>query len=385
MDIRVLQGDDIKKAAALWKYCFGDTDEFTDWYFSCHEDRHVLGMMEGDELMAQIVCTHQDVGVRGVDRGAAILSGVATAPSCRGRGFMSELMTHGLSYVRQRGESLAALYPYEYRFYEQYGFAKCGEVAKVNAPIGRLTAAKLMGEVVMLKGGGEDKAKLVRAYEASYGGYSGRVRREESDFARLLEELAQDGGYGAVYRRDGEEKGYILYVMRGEVMDIREIGAADHIARQDMYGFICSHSSTMQTAEFLCPLDDPLWRLISDPRGLVSAEPYAMLRMVEMEITMQGLPAGDGLVTMKVMDPYAPWNEGVWQFFGSDGKLDVEKIPDPGFGELSVISIGDLTQWAFGYAGGRDLQRQGALLTDICAEIMDDILPKRPVFLYEKY
>lgn len=384
MDIRVLNDNERSQAAALWLYCFGDTREFVDWYFS-RRAGEVLGMMNGDELAAQIVCAPLTLDLRGAPRDAMMLSGVATAPSGRGRGYMSKLMRAGLAYLRERGTAAAALYPYEYGFYEQYGFAKCGEVAKVTAPLSRMTAAKLTGDVVVLNGGEGDFAALARAYEASYSRYSGRVLRDEAYFAMLMEELAQDGGYGAVYRRGGEEKGYMLYVMSGETMTVNEIGAADHIARQDMYGFICGHSSTMQTVEFLCPLEDPLWRLISDPRDLVSAQPYAMLRIVDIEKAMNGLPAGEGEATLKVTDPYAPWNEGFWRFSAEGGALAAEKVPGPGDGRAPEISVGALSQWAFGSADGSDLQSRGALPSDGCAEALDGLLPRRPVFLYEKY
>ena len=384
MEIRVLKENERGKAAALWRYCFADAQEFIDWYFT-RRAGEVLAMMDGGALIAQIVCVPLSISMRGAPRDTAMISGVATAPPARGRGHMTGLIRESLAHLRSKQTSVAVLYPYEYSFYEQYGFAKCGEVAKVNAPISRMRAAKLMGEIIMLGGGADDNAMLAKAYEASFSRYSGRVLRDEPYFAMLLEELAQDGGYGAVYRRDGAEKGYILYEMRDRVLSAKEIGAADNIARQDMLGFICTHSSTMDTAEFVCPLEDPLWRLISDPRDLVSAQPYAMFRIVDIEQAMNGIPAGDGMATLKVMDPYAPWNEGFWRFCAEDGMMVAERIEDPGFRNLPVLSIGALTQWAFGSADGSDLRRQGALLSDVCMEAMDCLLPRRPVFIYEMY
>jgi hypothetical protein len=110
-----------------------------------------------------------------------------------------------------------------------------------------------------------------------------------------------------------------------------------------------------------------------------------MMRIVDVGRAMGGLPAGEGIVTLKVMDPYAPWNEGFWRFCGEDGRLVAEQVPEPEGRNLPVLSVGALTQWAFGFADGGELQRQGALLSDICVEAMDGLLPRQPVFLYEMY
>ena len=435
MPVRVLADGERQMAADLWRYCFLDDRAFIDWYFR-RRAGDVLAMLDGAELAAQIVCSVLPVDMRGVPRQAMMLSGVATAPAWRRQGHMAKLISECFSYLRDRGFCAAALYPFDYDYYQRFGFARCGEVATARAGISLLPAPKPRGRIVPLHGGEADVAMLVRAYELCFSHCSGHVLRDREAFVVRLEEHALDDGYAAVYTRDGREEGYILYSMQDKTFCVGEIGAASHQAREDLLGFIAGHSSTAETVEFTCALEDPLWRLLSDPRGVVSAEPYDMMRIVDIGGAMSGLPvggdggdgddrfspgqgrqaAGDrsdsriGAVTLRVLDPQAPWNDGIWSFSASGGLLAAEKLPavtqavsagqapptKPALAaeyaqtagqtpDMPTLTIGELTAWAFGCAGGADLIRSGAALTEDTARAMDALLPKKPFFIYEMY
>ena len=390
-------------------YSFGDTPAFTDWYFR-RRAGEVFALLDDQDLVAQIVSVPVSLSIRDAACKAAMLSGITTAPARRREGHMSTLIRESLALLRERGVCAAALYPFDYDYYRRYGFAACGEVARLKVELSRLPGAALQGQILPLRHGSEDLRLLLGAYQACFSQYSGHARRDEAAFSLLLEELALDNGYAAVYRHDGKEEGYLLYYMQDKTIVVNEIGAASHSARLDLLSYLGSHSSSMEDAEFLCPLEDPLWRLLPDPRGAVSAEPYDMLRLVDLGRAMQGLPAAQSAeagLTLRILDPYAPWNEGLWHFSAHDGALTVKKLPeqeagppsDPGAGanpssRLSqrpapgddpVLTIGELTQWAFGCASGRDLILSGAALTEAAACAMDALLVKQPFFLYEMY
>ncbi|MDR0469843.1 MAG: GNAT family N-acetyltransferase [Peptococcaceae bacterium] len=381
MDIRVLNEKERSMAVDLWQYCFADAGVFAEWYFRRRAE-DVLAMMDGGSLVAQLVCVPMAVDMRGAARDAMMLSGVATAPAHRGRGHMTTIMRQGLAFLRDKGFAAAVLYPYDYGFYNQYGFASCGEVARVNVPISRLLSVKLRGEILPVRSGATASAMLARAYEASFARYSGRVLRGPEIFDQRLEEYEPEGGYAAVYCREGREEGYLLYQMNDKTLFVNEIGGATHIARQDLTSFLASHSSTMEAVEFVCALEDPLWRLLPDPRGAVSAQPYDMMRIIDVGKAMGGLPAGEGSVTLQIRDPFAPWNEGVWRFSSCGGVLAAECVSE---GEAPVLSINDLTRWAFGCADGSTLAGGGAELPEAMALAMDALLPGQPFFLYETY
>ena len=97
---------------------------------------------------------------------------------------------------------------------------------------------------------------------------------------------------------------------------------------------------------------------------------------------MNGLPAGEGSVALRIEDTYAPWNEGLWRFFAREGVLAVERAQAI---DAPALSIGDLSCWAFGCADGSGLLRGGAALSAADALAMDQLLPAKPFFIYDTY
>ena len=115
---------------------------------------------------------------------------------------------------------------------------------------------------------------------------------------------------------------------------------------------------------------------------MASAEPYDMMRILDVKKAMDGLQAGEGEVTLRILDPFAPWNEGAWRFISRDGRLDAEKVRE---GNAPELSIGDLTRWAFGCVNASELARRGAALPGAQIRAMDALLPGQPFFIYETY
>ena len=389
LQTRLLANDEKPMAEALWQYSFGDGPAFTSWYFQRRADA-VYALMDDGDLVAQIVCASMLVDARGKPLSTSMLAGITTAPAYRLQGHMNTLTTALFAWLREEDYSAAILYPFDYGYYQHYGFAPCGEIARASVALEALPNEKPQGLIATSKSADADISALLRAYDASFGRYSGRALRDEAAFALLLEEHGLDGGFAAVYRRDGKEEGYLLYSLEGKAMAVREIGCASQAARADLLCFLKGHASSMDTVEFVCPLDDPLWQMLPDPRGLVSAEPYAMYRVVDIERALGGLPAGEGGITLRVTDPCASWNDGLWHLASRGGTLEAEKISQDGakdgdWADAPAISIGMLAQWVFGYMDGSMLRQRGASLSPEQAQAMDKLLPVRPVFVYEMY
>jgi len=432
-ETRLLRKDEWRLASALWKYCFGDTDEFIDWYFK-RKAGDIIGTFEGDELAAQIVLAPLTLSIRGAAKSAVIFSGVATAPAFRRRGYMTALTRAAFRRLAEEGVSVASLYPFNYAYYERFGFAGCGETAKVRISLERLAGLKRVeesGEIRVtnvhdlgkevataeatktsgtsasaeISAGAEtvetaessataETSKtsalardLVRAYDSSFSGYSGRSIRDAGYFTSLLEEIALDNGYAAIYSRNGKEEGYMLYYMEGKTLVVTEIGASSPGSRSGLLSFIGGHASSMSDATFTCPLDAPLWRSLPDPRGSVSAEPYNMLRVVDIGQAIRGLQlsANAGEVVIRVEDPFAPWNEGVWSFRASHGTLSTAKESSDEFPDAPTLSIREITRWLTGGGSAGALLTEGAGLSESQARDMDKLLPPTPFFLYEMY
>ncbi len=380
MNMRILPHAQRAKAAALWRYCFGDSEEFTSWYFERRAgDIYALGE---DRLIAQTVTVPVSIDLRGKACEGRMVSGVATNPEFRKQGHMTKLFVKMYEALRREGVAVLALYPFDYAFYRRYGWAQCGEVLKVRTPIGRLPTARPAGEFCMAETATEALGALADVYNSFFDRYSGHVARDEAAFASRLEELKLDDGYAALYRLDGRWKGYILYHMAARELIVDEMAGISPRARMDILSFLGNHASTADTVAWVGPADDSFLRMLEDARGIATLEPYDMLRILDLPGALGGVPAAVGEIALRVEDEHAPWNAGCWALRAQSGALRVEKIPDQ---ELPILSIHELAQWASGYISAGTLVARGAAIGPALAAAMDRLLPKKPFFLYEMY
>ena len=381
MRIRKLKNSEICFAKDLWQYCFQDSDAFTDWYFA-RKAGAVLGAFDGERLAAQLVLAPLALAVRGERREGRLVSGVSTRPEYRGQGAMGQLLPASYARMRREGACIAVLYPFSYGFYRQYGWAVSCDAVRVRTALSDLPVASLAGGFELVEElTGPQLAALAAIYEDCFAPYSGHVLRGPGDFALRLEELAQDGGFAALYRRGEAVEGYLLYHFEGKVIAVDELGLLTPEARRDTLSFLGRHASTMEEAAWLAPVEDNLWRRAGEGRGVATLEPFAMARILDLEAAAQGLPAGAGRVILAVRDGQAPWNQDTWAFSAAAGRLCLERTGEQ---PEATLDIGPLGQWLLGYRSAGELAGEG-LLPGAVAQRLDALLHKRPTFLYEMY
>jgi len=357
--IHILPPSEWYKAQVLWRYCFQDTEEFIEHYF-----RRRVGTVLTDEAhRVQAIIAPTPLMVRGVTVAGCLVSGVATAPEYRGRGLMDTFLPQVNETLHVQGYVLASLYPFDYTFYKRYGWVACGEACRFNLPLHRLSSTRLAGDFTRVC----DPECLCNVCDSAYAAYSGRTLRTSDAFQIRLEELALEESSVFLYTREGEPEGYLLCRLDGQAFIVEEAAFTSTIARQDALTFLQGHASTQKEARLLLPADDPLRFLLPDARGLVQLEPRNMFRLLDV-LAFEGLPAGTGSVTLRVEDPYAPWNEGTWTFTGQAGRLHVSRSDHR---DTPCVSIGTLTQWYLGERG---------MISD-----MTQILPLQPIWIHEMY
>ncbi len=115
---------DEKECKRLWQEVFGDGDEFIDEYLMLHYSQHrMLRVTDPDNRylsMVHIIPFESEIGR------VAYIYGVATAPSARGMGYATKLMSHAMSMICKDGYAAAMLIPSEEwlkDYYKRFGFA----------------------------------------------------------------------------------------------------------------------------------------------------------------------------------------------------------------------------------------------------------------------
>jgi len=88
---------------------------------------------------------------------------------------------------------------------------------------------------------------------------------------------------------------------------------------------------SIQEVEWTTPLEDDLNFILPNPRVNCQIEPTFMLRIIDLEKAIKKLPFPMEVkekIKIKVIDPNANWNDGIWKLEIKDGKGNIEKSED---------------------------------------------------------
>ena len=131
--IRDLTTDDLDQYNALLRYAFQVTekqlmetgwrdDEIMQSKFPILERADVLGCYDGDELVSQIAVYPLQMNVHDEIYPIGYVTSVNTYPEYSGRGLIRTLMHRSLTRMREKGQSVALLYPYSIPMYRRFGW-----------------------------------------------------------------------------------------------------------------------------------------------------------------------------------------------------------------------------------------------------------------------
>ncbi|MDR1600337.1 MAG: GNAT family N-acetyltransferase [Oscillospiraceae bacterium] len=368
----------------LTRYCFRDNSgDFTRWYYDRRASNVYALADDYDGIIAQAVDSRVKVNVRGREVASSMISHVATDPGCRSKGIMRGLLTDVLCELNKDGVALAVLYPSAYSFYERYGFAACGNAARVAIAPDRLEARPLADRLCW--DDYQDINKLADCYAAAHVNVSGSVTRGVVGMLDRVDDLAQDGAAVVSLYRDGIITGYWFRRDEPGVMYIDEAAFRDASARRDFLSYIAQNASTVNEARLRLPAFDPLLGMLPDRYATITLEPWGMFRAVDLPGLANGLPAGDGDVTLDVAEGPNPVNAERWRFASDGGRLCISRVREGGAAAAASLGVGAVAAWLVGSADGTALMESGHPLAPETARAMDALLPARRVFLWEQY
>jgi predicted acetyltransferase len=260
------------------------------------EMRHDLAIFEFDRSLAafdgtDIVGTAGaysfQMAVPGETAAVAGVSAVSVLPSHRRRGILSGLMRRQLADVRDRGETVAALFASETAIYGRYGYGvasaeldlriRRGE-GTMSGPPGRggpAAAPRLRSADPQ-----DARAELAKVYDVVLRGRPGLHARD----GRWWEYTAWDPPHRrsgtsplrcVIAEDDAGPRGYALFSVRPEwdedglpaaVLTVQELMAADPAAYTAIWEDLLTRDLVAQVRARMRPSDDPLLHLLADTR-----------------------------------------------------------------------------------------------------------------------
>ncbi|SDI65519.1 GNAT family N-acetyltransferase [Natribacillus halophilus] len=391
MDIRKLEEEEKKEAENLdaFAFQFEPTEEQSREFRERMIPDNIWVAVDDGQILSKVDILPTRMWVYGASMAAGGVSGVATWPEGRRGGNVRQLLKQSLRDMKSRGHVLSLLDPFAVSYYRKFGWELyCDQ-----------TTAVLKKEEfpVPSKGGtgrfrrvkDEDWGVFKEIYDQYAPRYSGMIDRDEWWWKNILLNARFKNKRRIVYQDDeGNDRGYVFYNVKNEVMKVSEFVAVDQEAESELWRLIANHDSMVKEMRITMP-NDLHWRFfMQNPDALEERSIHFMARIVDMERFLAQFPfqleEGEQL-SLSVSDDFAEWNTGSYQVEKKNEQTVVHKNPAT-TGLVLETDIKGLIPFLFRYVDGETLHNSGIIKGSKAAiTLWEKAIPEGKPFLYDAF
>lgn len=314
MEIKLLNEKDYLETLRLSEYAFQYhvPEEKIPSRLEKLKSHKLLGIRESNALAAKLHIIPLAVHMNGDEWEMGGIAGVATFPEYRRSGYVKSLLIEALVQMRQDGQIVSLLAPFDFAFYRKFGWEILSDVKKVT--IEKVNLQFLNPQPGFIKryaksNHHEDIEGIYRKYCQNYMGLLVR----DTDWWK--EHVYDEHSHAAVYYNSSKEaRGYILYTIKDRQMDIQEIVVLDQEARVGLWNLICQHDSMVDRVTVNLPVHDPFSYFLNQPKLKTEVMPYFMCRIVKAKECLERFPFDQKAepIFLHLEDPFAAWNNATY-------------------------------------------------------------------------
>lgn len=338
--MRILKNNDEEKQQIIdmWKYCFSDSDNFIDWNFSRNFDfSQTLVAERNGEIAANLQLIPYNAKILGEKVQSVYYSGVACRPQFRQQGCVRELMTNSLKMLKAKKIPIAHLIPFNFGFYEKYGFKAVSNRCVLKLDISEIpysTATEFEVFASFDKVTSDTFTLMEQIYNDMCKNSEFYIMRTAENFGKILEDIMlNSGGYLAV-----SDESYILYEINNDKITVFETAFRSAKGFRQALGYIGLHKAERKLAE-ICTILNPIIKTeLCDIKNILSLNPYAMLRIIDAEYVL-GLLAKrrNTEFSIKLSDKIIPENNSCFEITHGKVKKTENEFADIKT-DISVLS-----------------------------------------------
>ncbi len=277
-----------------------------------------LGAFVAGELASTVTRHDYRIHVAGTTVAAGGFGSISTAPEHRRRGHVARLMHASLAAGRDEGQGWNLLYPFDAAFYARYGWASVPtgvllELTPEHLPSGTPRHLRRVD--------GPAAAGLAAPYARAAASRTFADTRNVGPWD-VWQEL--DGAPGEGLLRYASDSAFVALRLRyvdGEPrMEVIDLGWSDAAGRDAVWGTLAGFRGHVARVRIHVPWDDPV--ALDRVRGhAVTGHAGLMARVADVVLALSPLrsvadddtPLDLPPLHLRVVDPFAAWNDGVWR------------------------------------------------------------------------
>ncbi len=396
MEMRKLSVDDLEQYDSLLRYAFQvtektlrdvgwDDEEIRKSKFPVLKKADVLGWFDGKNLASQFAVYPLCMNIYGTIYAIGFVTSVATYPEYTGQGLMSGLMKQSLVQMRERGQSLSLLYPYSIPLYRHKGWEIISD--KMTYRIKDIQLPKHIDSTGYVRRVEADAPDLIKLHSIFAEQTHGCILRDELAWEEYWRWDVDNMSVAVYYSDEGQPLGYMVYLLKEDLMHIKEMIYLCNAAKQGLWKFISAHESMVDEVLGDNYFSEAIAFELEDSDIKETIRPYLMGRIVDIEqfLLQYRLPETSGekriQITFDISDDLLEWNNIELPFsFPASQCNDIAAATRPK--KKAQIDIGALTALLIGYKSASYLHRLGRLDCDTdTLHILEQSIPNQKPYI----
>ena len=388
MKLREYHEGDLEALTRLGVMAFGGSVSDWEGHFVPEKnprlEREMIHVVEDDgEVRASATVLPLESFVDGEPRPMGGVAAVMAHPAYRRRGYAGELMRAALRDMRERGISLSLLAPFAHAFYRSFGYELATEAIDYRLRPSDLSTSPEQRCLRAYREG--DLPQMMALLEREARRHPLCVRRSEGHWRSVLSRKDQ---YVAVYEREGNVEGYVLYKLSAweengapqRTISVQEMVASTKRAREATISFMAGLDPLVYRVKLYTPRGEPLHPYLNSSYVTAKVEPDQMLRLVDVEVALSHLDRGAGAaLVLEVSDDVMPENAG--EYTVGDGGV----VRGGEAAERVSLDVRQLARLYAGYLPARELARHGLVesSSEEAMDLLEALFPPGDPWLFE--
>lgn len=357
--MRYLEPKDLEQYNALLRYTFQITEEeltASGWKdeeiqqskFPVLERADVLGCFDGDMLISQFAVYPLKMNIYGEVFPVGFVTSVCTYPEYTGHGIMKKLMYRSIERMRAEGKNFALLYPYSIPLYHHLGWEIVSDKISYIIKDRQIpTKMEAPGYVRRVPWDNDDFHELHSHFASVTHGCLFRNSLAWEEYWRWDED---DTNVAIYYSVKGKPCGYMVYLIKNDIMQIKEMIYLNREAQKGLWEYIHAHDSMIDEVRGNTYFSEPIAFEMDDGDISESIKPYAMGRIIDVEGFLADYPCdpdgGTLYIELEITDELLPWNGRTFRLCFAEGQCIPTQTPP----EYRLkMSIGTLSTLLLGY------------------------------------
>ena len=377
IEIRPARADEMEQMGAVGAYVysgsFGDTPD--NIIAQSNQPEWTLCAFADGRMVSSYSAIPFTMRANGKAVALAGVSAVGTLPEFRRMGIIRRITTQSFADMRERGQSVAALWASQAAIYQRYQYAlvtmqRSYTVDTVDIRFHDADAGAGDVQRIDLESGYDIIKSLYIQFVADRMCYIHRAK--PLWLHNVLEERSEDGPAHIAICNDatGEPCGYIVYTVRAGRVDhparsaellIRDLVWLTPDAYRSLWSFVARHDLVGRVRWQSAAVDDPAEELFFEPRLLGAQNREGIwLRIVDAPsaLATRGYDA-EGSISISIHDDaLAPWNNGVFRLDAAPEGAEVSVTSGEGDIRLGSKALASLYT---GFRSARELAAWGLL------------------------